>query len=764
MINKLARGITSHPKTVILIAVLLLIPSAIGFLLTGVNYDILSYLPDDLDSSQGIAILDDSFNEASMSIIVMSDMTWDEMTELGDNIEALDNVRGVLWLGSVLESPIPMSMLPESVTSMLYSADGDSTLMLVQFRASGASEETLNTISEIKDLMPEQCLMSGTSAVTYDLSVLVETEAPKYVAIAIVLALIALALTMDSFILPIVLLIALGMAVIYNMGTNFMFGEISFITQSIAAILQLGVTMDYSVFLMDRYSEEKPKYRTHAAAMSKAITSTFTSLAGSSLTTIFGFLALCFMSLTLGLDIGLVMAKGVLFGIITVVIVLPALILQCEKLIDKTRHKSIVPSFRGLNKFTLKFKPVFAVIFVLLLVPSWIGQQNVSKYYNMMDAIPDDIDSIQALDVLKEDFNMASTYFAIIDDSMDSSEKLQLLSDLGEVEGVSSVLGLNSILGTAFSQDILPDSVKSIFVADGKQMIMVNSVYSPATDECNAQVDELTALLKSYDSSSLLTGEGPMYKDLIEVADRDFIITNIISIAAIFVLIAIIFKSISIPFILVLSIELAIWINVSISYLMGEEICFITPTIISCVQLGATVDYAILLTTRFREELSRGTKKKQAMQAAADSAHKSIFQSALVFFAATFGVYLICDIDLVSSICAMLARGSIISALVIMLFLTPTLVICEGLINKTTVNWRVGKNHPTSITSPLLEKIEEQIKKAEKKAAKLQKKQEKAKAKPVPAELVADKLTDEAALEIEKAMSRSEQSDDENED
>ncbi|MCD7774189.1 MAG: MMPL family transporter [Clostridiales bacterium] len=764
MINKLARGITSHPKTVILIAVLLLIPSAIGFLLTGVNYDILSYLPDDLDSSQGIAILDDSFNEASMSIIVMSDMTWDEMTELGDNIEALDNVRGVLWLGSVLESPIPMSMLPESVTSMLYSADGDSTLMLVQFRASGASEETLNTISEIKDLMPEQCLMSGTSAVTYDLSVLVETEAPKYIAIAIVLALIALALTMDSFILPIVLLIALGMAVIYNMGTNFMFGEISFITQSIAAILQLGVTMDYSVFLMDRYSEEKPKYRTHAAAMSKAITSTFTSLAGSSLTTIFGFLALCFMSLTLGLDIGLVMAKGVLFGIITVVIVLPALILQCEKLIDKTRHKSIVPSFRGLNKFTLKFKPVFAVIFVLLLVPSWIGQQNVSKYYNMMDAIPDDIDSIQALDVLKEDFNMASTYFAIIDDSMDSSEKLQLLSDLGEVQGVSSVLGLNSILGTAFSQDILPDSVKSIFIADGKQMIMVNSVYSPATDECNAQVDELTALLKSYDSSSLLTGEGPMYKDLIEVADRDFIITNIISIAAIFVLIAIIFKSISIPFILVLSIELAIWINVSISYLMGEEICFITPTIISCVQLGATVDYAILLTTRFREELSRGTEKKRAMQAAADSAHRSIFQSALVFFAATFGVYLICDIDLVSSICAMLARGSIISALVIMLFLTPTLVICEGFINKTTVNWRVGKNHPTSITSPLLEKIEKQIKRAEKKAARLQKKQEKAKAKPVPAELVADKLTDEAALEIEKAMSRSEQSDDENED
>ncbi len=742
----MARWITRHPKTVILIAVLLLIPATIGFLATKVNYDILSYLPEDLDSSQGIDILDKSFNEASMSIIIMDGMTWDEMCELEENIADLEYVRSVLWLGSVSDSPIPSAIMPESISSMLYSADGDSTLMIVQYSTGSAAEETLDTIAEIKGMLTSQCLMSGTSAVTYDLSNLLDEQIILYIVVAVALALVALMFTMESFILPFILLLALGMAVIYNMGTNLMFGEISFITQAIAAILQLGVTMDYSVFLMDRYSEEKPKYRTREAAMAKAITSAFTSLAGSSLTTIFGFLALCFLSLTLGLDIGLVMAKGVFFGIVTVIIVLPALILQCEKIINKTHHKSLVPSFHGINKFTIKFRKVMAIVFVILIIPAWYGQNNVKKYYNMMSAIPDTVDSIAAINVLQEDFNMASSFFAIIDDSMSSSEKIELLSDIEEIEGVTSVLGLNSILGTAFSQDILPDSIKSIFVADGKQMIMINSEYAAATDECNAQIEELTTLLKSYDSTSLLTGEGPMYKDLIEVADRDFIVTNIISIAAIFILIAIIFKSISIPFILVMSIELAIWINTSISFLMGEEICFITPTVISCVQLGATVDYAILLTTRFREELRHGKEKKQAMQSAADSAHKSIFQSALVFFAATFGVYLVCDIDIVSSICAMLARGSLISALVIILFLTPTLVVCEGVINKTTMNWRVEK-HPTQMSNPLLEKIEKQLRRDDRKAKRKAKE-----AKPVPAELVAQTLTKETAEEIEKAM------------
>lgn len=761
MINSFARWITKHPKTVVLVALLLMIPSALGFILTPVNYDILSYLPEDLDSVKGLNILDEDFGEASMSIVIMKNMSWNGMDKLEEDISALENVRSVLWLGSVMDSPIPISMLPESVSSMLYNSDGDSTLMMIQFKTPGASNETLDTIKQIKHLLNKQCLMSGTAAVTYDLSRLTEQEAPKFIAVAIALALIALGFTMESFVLPFVLLLSLGIAVIYNMGTNFMFGQISFITQSIAAILQLGVTMDYSVFLMDRYTEEKPKYKTREAAMSKAITSTFTSLAGSSLTTIFGFLALCFMSLTLGKDIGLVMAKGVLFGILTVVIVLPALILLCEKLINKTLHKSLVPPFGGLNKITIKFRRVFAIIFVLLIIPSYYGQNHVKKYYNMMQAIPDTIESIEALDVLKDDFDMASSYFVVVSDNLTSADDLQLLKDLENVDGVSSVLGLNSVVGTAFSNDILPDSVRKMLAANGKQLIMVNSVFSPATDECNKQVETLNALIKSYDADGKLTGEPPMYKDLVEVTDRDFIVTSAISMAAIFILIAIIFKSISVPFILVLSIEFAIWINLSISFLSGEEICFITPTVISCVQLGATVDYAILLTTRFREELRKGTDKRAAMKTAADSAHKSIFQSALVFFAATFGVYLICDIDIVRSICAMLARGSVISALVIMLFLTPLLVVCEGFINKTTIGWREAKN-PIEFTPPMLEKMQKNIKKAEKKLKKAEektkkrieknKKPKRAKAQPVPAELVAKTLDSKSEQQIEEKM------------
>ncbi len=753
MINRLAKWITKHPKTVLAAAAILLIPSILGFILTPVNYDILSYLPDDLDSVKGINILDEDFGEASMSIIVMQGISWDSMEKLETDISELESVKSVLWLGSVMDSPIPISMLPDSVSSMVYNDEGDSTLMIVQFKTPGASKETLETISQIKGLLGKQCLMSGTAAMTHDLSALTEQESPKFIAVAIALALLALSFTMESFVLPFVLLLALGIAVIYNMGTNFMLGQISFVTQSIAAILQLGVTMDYSVFLMDRYTEEKPKYKTREAAMSKAITGTFTSLAGSSLTTIFGFLALCFMSLKLGMDIGLVMAKGVLLGILTVVIVLPALILLCEKLIEKTRHKSLVPSFHGINKATIKCRPIFAVIFVILLIPSYLGQANVKKYYNMMNAVPDTIDSIGALNVLKDDFNMASSYFAITDDSIPDNKKLELLDKLEETDGVSSVLGFNSIVGTAFSEDIIPDSVKSMFLAAGKQMIMINSEYSPATDEGNAQVEKLNSILKTYDTDAKLTGEGPMYKDLIEVTNRDFIVTNIISIAAIFILIAIIFKSVSVPFILVLSIELAIWINIAISFISGEEICFITPTVISCVQLGATVDYAILLTTRFREELQKGTEKKQAMQTAADSALRSVFQSALVFFAATFGVYLICDIDIVRSICAMLARGSIISALVIILFLTPLLVVCEGFINKTTYRWREVKR-PTEFTIPMLENIRIRNEKAAKKADRKSKRTAKkaAKAKPVPAELVAATLTKESAESIEKAM------------
>ncbi len=772
MINKLASWITKHPKTVILIAVVLLIPSILGFIFTPVNYDILSYLPAELDSVKGINILDKDFNEASMGIVVLNDVDWDEAKTLENSISEIEAVKTVLWMGALSDSPIPLSMFPEGVSSMLYSADGSSTLMMVQFNTSGSSAATLDAIENISDMLPEGCMISGTAAMTYDMKVMLMEQTPMYAGIAIVLALIALGLTMESFMLPIVMLLALGISILYNMGTNFMFGEISFITQAIAAILQLGVTMDYSIFLMDRYVEEKPKYRTREAAMAKAIKGTFVSLSGSSLTTVFGFLALCFMSFTLGLDLGLVMAKGVLFGILTVVTVLPAMLLVFENAINKTKHKSLVPSFGGLNKITLKFRKVIAIIFVVLLIPTWYAQNNVKKYYNMMENMPESMGSIAAMNALKDDFNMASMNMVLIDADLPDTEKIELAQRLGELDGVSAVIGLNAMMGTSIEASVLPDAMRSMLIAEGRELMIVNSVYSPASDECNAQVEAITKIIKEYDAGAYLTGEAPMYKDLVEVTDRDFIITNIISIAAIFILIAIIFKSISIPFILVIAIEFAIWINIAISFITGEEICFFTPTIISCVQLGATVDYAILLTTRFREELMNGKEKKEAMKIAADSSHKSIFQSALVFFAATIGVYIVCDIDMVRSICMMLARGAFISAAVIMVFLTPVLVVCEGFINKTTYKWRIKKvtiddyddesDEPpeiNEISAPKLPVVSintnHQPKTTQHKTKNTDKRKiarVPGKAIPVPSELVANELDDEETAKIIKEI------------
>lgn len=764
VINTLANKITKHPKTVVIVALLLLIPSFLGMIFTPINYDILSYLPDDLDSVKGIDILDEEFHEASMAIIIMDGLSWNDMYELEDKISEIEEVNTVLWLGAVSDSPIPLSVLPESVSSMLY--NDDSTLMMVQFKTSSGDNATLKAIESMKKLMNKQCLVSGMSAMTQDMSNMMDEELPLYIGVAVALVLIALALTMESFASPLILLVSLGISIMYNMGTNFIFGEISFITQAIAAVLQLAVTMDYSVFLMDRYAEEKPKYRTREAAMAKAITGTFASLVGSSLTTVFGFLALCFMRLTLGKDIGLVMAKGVIFGILSVVIVLPAILLLCEKLIYKTKHKSLVPSFNKLNKGTIKARKVFAIMFVVILIPAYYGQHNVEKYYNMMDAMPESMESIAAMNVLKEDFNMASSHFVITKDSLSDNENLEMIEKIQELDGISGAMSLPSILGTSISADILPSSVTSMLRSGGYQLMMVTSVYSPASDECNAQIEAMNSIIKQYDSEGMVTGEGPMYKDLVEITDEDFIVTSAISMIAIFVLIAIIFKSISVPFILVLSIELAIWINIAISYFSGEVICFITPTIISCVQLGATVDYAILLTTRYREELQNGADKKSAMLTAANQSQKSIFQSALVFFVATFGVGIVCDIDIVKSMCTMLARGSVISALVIILFLTPLLVVCEGFINKTTIGWRTAKP-ATQFTDSMYEEnqkiMEKAEKKAEKKASKKKRKQnKKSGAIPVPAELVTSDLNEKSAKQIARTMSTARSADSDN--
>lgn len=691
MIKKIAKWEACHPKLVVIIAIALLIPSIIGFACTRVNYDILSYLPEDLESVEGEQILDETFNCAGMSMVIVENMPSKYTSALKEEIAEIDGVSSVMWVDDIAGAEMPVDILPDVLKQIFYSADEDSTMMLVQYKNAGASDETMKAIEQIKKLTSEKTVISGISAMTQDTKEICDKQAPIYIAVAVVLALGIMSLMMESWVQPLIVLAALGIAIIYNMGTNIFLGEISFITQAIAAVLQLGVTMDYSIFLIDRYLEEKEKYDDRRDAMAQAVSQSFTALLGSSLTTVFGFLALCFMQLKLGFDIGFVMAKGVVLGILVVILVLPELFLLTEDYINRYRHRSFIPSFKKLNGFIFKHKKALAIIFVVLLIPAYLVQNSVGMNYNMIESLPDTLTSVQGFNKLKTDFNMASTHFLIVDDTLPAGTMMQMEEDIQQLDGVASVLAYNSILGPAIPQEIIPDELLSICKQDGKQLIMVNSLYGAASDELNVQLDELTALVKSYDPTALVTGEGAMTKDLITTMDIDFVVTSALSLVAIFVLIAICFKSISLPVLLVLSIELAIWLNLAISTIMGSEVSFISPTVINCVQLGATVDYAILLTTRFREELQLGRTKKEAILNAADVAEHSILQSASVFFAATFGVYLVCDISLIKGICALLARGSVISALVIVFFLTPLLYLCEGAIDKTTLDWRTPK-------------------------------------------------------------------------
>lgn len=686
--TRIAKFISYHPKFVALVAVLLLIPSAIGFIATRVNYDILSYLPQELDSVKGEVILDETFQSASMSFLVIDNMPSKDVAALKEKIAAIEGVGSVIWVNDIADISIPVEALPEVISQIFYSSDTNSTLMLIRYKENAVSELTLSAIEETRDIMNEQCFMSGMGVIMKDTSDMAETQAPIYIALCIVLALIVMSLCMESWILPLLLLTALSFAVLYNMGTNIIFGEISYITMSIAAILQLGVTMDYSVFLIDRFEEEKKNYEDKRDAMTAAIKGAFISLSGSSLTTIFGFLALCFMDLSLGMDIGIVMAKGVAFGVLTVSLVLPALILIFDKQIHKYRHRSFIPDFSKLNNFVIGHKKIFVSAFIILFIIAVPVQSGIKVYYSMDKMLPADTPCIAALNKMKNEFNMATSHFIIVDDSLEASELVKMEKELENLDGVTTMVAYNSFVGSGIPDSMIPDDIKNIVKTQGKQMLLLNTSYTSATDDCNEQIEKIKTIIKKYDSTALLTGEGAMYKDLIDVTDHDFKLTSILSIASIFILIAIIFKSISIPAILVSSIELAILLNKAISIIGGSEVSFIGPTVIGCVQLGATVDYAILLTTRFREELQNGKDKKTAILDAANSSDRSILQSALVFFVATFGVYLTCDINIVKELCSMLARGSLISAAVIILMLAPMLLVLEGFVNKTSVGFR----------------------------------------------------------------------------
>ena len=679
-----------HPKTVLMAALLLLIPALIGFVCTRVNYDVLSYLPDDLPAVQGEQILDDVFHSAGISIVVAEDAKAKDVASLKQEIEQIEGVSSVIWIDTIADISVPADILPDRIRDIFYSEDGSDTMMLVQYEPVENPDDTLKTIREIKTHLREKTFISGLTVIVEDTKEIANTQAPIYISIAVVLALAVMAIMMESWFQPLIILTALGIAVAYNMGTNFFLGSISFITQAIAAVLQLGVTMDYSIFLIDRYHEEKPLHDNREDAMVSAVIKSFSALTGSSLTTVFGFLALCFMRLKLGFDIGFVMAKGVAFGVVTVILVLPAILLLFEDRLERHRHRAFIPDFSHVNRFVFHNKHFFALLFLVLLVPAYLTQSKLELYYSMDRALPADLPSITGLNRMKEDFNMATTQFVVFDDHLRADTIMDMERQIRDLDGVALVLAYHQILGPAIPDNILPDEVLSLCKQQGLQLMMVNSEFSSATPELTAQLQQMEQIVHACDPSAIVTGEGAIIQGLMDTTKRDFAVTAVLSIAAIFILIAICFKSISLPVILVLSIELAIWINLAISELMGSVGSFVDPTVVNCVQLGATVDYAILLTTRFQEAL--GTKsKRDAILEAADSAMRSVFQSAAVFFVATIAVYLTCDIHIVQGMCALLARGAIISEIVIMVFLAPLLYLSEGLISKTTKNWHSVK-------------------------------------------------------------------------
>lgn len=689
--KKLSDFIIRKPKLIIIISLLLLIPTIISFALTDVNYDLLTYLPSKLDSVKGERILEDNFNGNSLTIVLVKtvddngdDYSPNTVMKLKNKIASLDNVSAVLWSDNILDSSIPGDILPDDLKNVFYSNDGEYTMMFVSYDENVSSKDIIGTVNDIKELLPDDAYLSGISAMNADTKNMTDTETPIYIAVAVLLVIITMMITMDSFVTPFIIVAVIGIAVVYNMGTNF-FMEVSYITQSIAAILQLGVTIDYSIFLVNRYNEERKHCLSKEQAMSRSLEGTLISLSGSSLTTLFGFLALCFMQLTLGMNIGIVMAKGVIIGVLSVVIILPAFLLVFDDAINRHRHKAFTPNFGKLVDFVLKKKKAFAAIFLIIIIPSFVLANNVEEYYNLNSQLPENSITTKGTAILKEKFNMTTSHFIIIDDSVSPTKLVKMENEIEKVDGVSSMLAYDKFVGTSIPDTIMPDEIIDIVKQGGYQVMLVNSIYEASTDESNAQVEEIEDIIHCYTDSEhygYITGEGALYKDLIQTTKVDFTVTSIISIAAVFLVIALVFKSVTIPVILILGIEVAIWINEGISTIMGTEISFIAPTVISCIQLGATVDYAIMLTSRFREEISKGGDKKSAMRKAANEACVSVFQSAMLFFFATFGVYLICSISIVKSLCALLARGSIISALVIILFVAPILLICQKSVSK----------------------------------------------------------------------------------
>ncbi len=685
--DKISAFILKKPKLVIIVSLILLVPSLIGYIFTDVNYDLLSYLPDNLDSVKGQQVLSETYHVDSTTMVIVENMQSKKVVELKEKISEVENVASVLWYDDLIDTSIPFDILPDEVRNVFYSQNGNYTMMFVQFDPDCTSQDVIKAVSQIKKVTQRQCLLSGLTPINADIREITNKELPIYIALAIIFVLLVMLVTMESYILPFVMMFVLGITVLLNMGTNWIIGGVSYITQCVGVILQLAVTMDYSIFVINRFEEEKLKSATKEEAMAKTLKASVTSLVGSSTTTVFGFIALCFMQLSLGFNIGIVMAKGVIVGVISAVTILPAYLLVFDEKINAKKHKVFSPDFSKIIDFSIKNRKTFVIIFAVLLIPAIILSANVKKYYNITSTLPEDLDSVVALDTLKDEFNMKTTHFIVVNDSISAEKLIEMENRINALDGITSMLAYNQFVGLSIPDSIVPDGITDIIKQGGYQVMLVNSEFEAATEPSNDQVAKMYSILKEYDPDGFITGEGAMYSDLVDVTVSDFTVTSIISILAIFIIIAILFKSYSIPVILILSIEFAILINESISTIFGTPISFFAPTVISCVQLGATVDYAILLTSRFKEEIRSGRNKFEAVRTAAIEAMHSVFQSAVVFFVVTIGVYLVSSISIVKELCALLARGSIISALIIIFVLTPLLIFFEKTIAKTSREW-----------------------------------------------------------------------------
>ena len=686
---RFSKAVVKFRVPILIIAILLLIPSTLGMISTRINYDMLDYLPDTMDTVIGQNELMEDFGKGAFSMLVIEDMPVKDVAALKKQIEQVEHVDSVVWYDSVADLSMPMQMLPDKIYNEFN--NGDATMMAVFFDSATSADVTMDAIREIRALAGKQVFVSGMSALVTDLKDLCEREEPIYVAIAVALACLAMLVLLDGWLVPFVFLACIGIAVLINLGTNFFFGEISYITKALAAVLQLAVTMDYSIFLWHSYNEQREKYPDHKEAMAVAIHDTLTSVVGSSITTVAGFAALCFMTFTLGLDLGLVMAKGVILGVLACVTVLPSLVLILDKPLQKTRHRCLIPDMTKFAGKLIKIFPVFLVLFALLLYPAYYGydKTNDEVYYDMGECLPQDIEYVIANTRLRDEFDIASTHMLLVDANVPAKEKKSMIQNMEKVDGVKYVLGLESIVDPSIPEDMLPESIVSILKSDRWELMLINSEYKVASDDVNAQIDELNAVLKKYDPTGMLIGEAPCMKDMIETTDHDFQVVNAVSIIAIFVIIALVEKSISLPFVLIAVIELAVFINLGLPHYLGQSLPFIAPICISTIQLGATVDYAILMTTRYKAERVSGKTKREAVTTALATSIPSILVSGMGLFAATFGVAVYSDIDIISSMCMLMARGAIVSMLCVILILPALLMLCDGLIRHTTLGMKV---------------------------------------------------------------------------